>query len=96
MINSENVHVIELSTVVLQCDNQGMIHVNSARYGRDTRWRTVTGILGSKCDFQHYCTTPAENYIFSDPAPGEQKSLHAEYSCGKFSFHTVSQTIKWN
>lgn len=72
--------------MIISCLSEGLIQVQSARYGLGSCWGYVTNILRGRCNSRTMCIITAENSIFSDPCEGDVKVLQVEYVCGKFDF----------
>lgn len=87
--NLGNIEVKENDLMIISCLSEGLIQVQSARYGLGSCWGYVTNILRGRCNSRTMCIITAENSIFSDPCEGDVKVLQVEYVCGKFDFFFV-------
>ncbi|XP_063072432.1 rhamnose-binding lectin-like [Engraulis encrasicolus] len=92
--------VCEHQTMTINCEQDGVLKILSANYGRtdnttcpmylhnDTSCLLATSlsVMANKCDGQTQCSVEATNEVFSDPCFGTFKFLDVSFLCQ----HTVA------
>lgn len=81
----------------IECPTATSIKIKDAIYGRTDQTecgnskvtsckKTVTRIVGTKCNFKQTCLPKASNKIYTDPCFGTYKYLNVTYRCIKGTY----------